>query len=274
MSEDEEDIGKGMAPSGAAAAKDPKTRAEELNTETKEDRKKMAMTMKAEGYNRVEISHAFKEITGTGLGPTQWKEWKEEEKLREQAREAALVVLTAEEKQFATTVAAKLKTLNEKFQALIIDLGMYVFESVTPLVPADTTEEKIYKTKGWLQDAITAFNPEEMREIEKFGAAAFLAAQELKAQINELMAWADPSARLQNMAEKALYSPSPLNDKAFSILMLELVKSINAVPRFSRGSRVSELPGIVKAYAEARGVTPQKAEKVFSEVLQEVNASE
>jgi len=89
-----------------------------------------------------------------------------------------------------------------------------------------------------------------------------------------LMDWADPSSRLQEMAEKALYSPNQINEKAFNMLMLELVKSIRAVPRFGRGDRVSELPGIVKAYAQARGVSPEQAEEVYSDVLQEVGASD
>jgi len=56
-----------MAPSKAALAKDPKQRVQEFLKETKDDRKKTALTMKAEGYNRVEIDHTFKEITGNGI---------------------------------------------------------------------------------------------------------------------------------------------------------------------------------------------------------------
>lgn len=273
MSGEEEDSGKGMAQSGAAETKDPKTRVEELKEETKGDRKKMALTMKAEGYNRVEISHAFKEVTGTGLGPAQWKEWEDADKLKQQVTEAAVPILTKQEAEFMVVVAAKYKKLNEILQAQVIEFGMYILESVTPQVPADRPEDKVKNTLEWLKKAVIAFDPEEMMEIEKFGAAAFLAAQELKTQITVLMAWADPSSRLQEMAEKALYSLNAINEKAFNVLMLELVKSIHGVPRFGRGEQVSELPGIVKSYAEARGVTQQEAEKIMIEVVQEVAGS-
>lgn len=248
-----------MAPSGAAAVKDPKSRVEELRKETKDDRKKMALTMKAEGYNRVEISHAFKEVTGTGLGPAQWTEWEVQDKQHAEALEVAGVVLTAKEKAFATTVAAKLKTLNEKTQTQIMDLGMYVFESVTPLVPADTPEEKIINTKAWLRQAVDAFDPEYAEEVEKFGAAAFLAACTLKRQINELMTWADPSSRLQEMAEHALYSPNPVNEMAFDRLMIELMRSIHAAPRFKGAASAAEIPAIAEAYAKARGIPVEQA---------------
>jgi len=274
LSDDEEESKKGMAPSGAAAAKDPKTRAEELRKETKEDRKKMALTMKAEGYNRVEISHAFKQVTGTGLGPAQWKEWDEEDKLRLQVGEVAGPVASQEEKAWMSTVLAKFKTLTERLQAQVLEFGLYVLETVTPQVPAATPEEKVRNTLEWLRKAVVAFDPEAMREIEKFGATAFLAAQELKRQIGELMEWADPSSRLQQMAERCLYSTNQINEKAFNMLMLELVRSIHQVPRFQGGAKVDELPKIIKSYAEARGLALDEAEEVMGEVLQEVASSE
>lgn len=64
MSAEEEESPKRTAPSSASTEKDPKIRIEALRKETKGDRKKMALTMKGEGCNRVEISHAFKEVTG------------------------------------------------------------------------------------------------------------------------------------------------------------------------------------------------------------------
>lgn len=276
MSNEEEENPKGMAPSSAAAAKDPKIRLEELRKEFKEDRKKMALAMKAEGYNRVEISHTFKEVTGTGLGPSQWKEWEAQDKQQLEVRDAAAVVLKAEEKEFATTVAAKLHTLNEKLQATIIDLGLYVFESVTPLVPADTVEDKVKNTKIWLRRAVDSFDPDYAEEVEKFGAAAFLAACTLKRQMNEFMGWADPSSRLQEMAERALYSPNPVNEMAFDRLMAELMRSIHAAPRFQGAASAEEIPAITEAYAHARGIPVEQAAARMQSlpVVQEVTQDE
>jgi hypothetical protein len=274
LSDLDEESKKGMAPSGAATVKDPKTRVQELLKETKDDRKKTALTMKAEGYNRIEISHAFKEVTGTGMGPKQWSEWEAEDKLVKEVGAVAGPVLAKEEKAWMAEVAAHFKTLSDRMQTYVIDFGVFVLETVTPQVPVDNPEEKMRKTREWLKDAVTAFNPEAMKEIKKFGFAAFLAAQELKMQISELMAWADPSNRLQAMAERALYSPNPVNSEAFNILMTELVRSIHAVPRFERGAKVDELPRIIKAYSEAAGVPEKEAESLMGEVLEEVGVGE
>lgn len=274
MSSGEDEKKKSMPPSEAAESKDPIARTRELYKETKEDRKKTALTMKAEKYNPSEISHALKVVSGTGINPAQWKEWSETGKLEQQVTEAAVPILTKQEAEFMIVVAAKFKKMNEILQTQVIEFGMYVLETVAPQVPAARPEDKINNTLEWLKKAVTAFDPEAMMEIEKFGATAFLAAQELKAQINVLMSWADPSSRLQEMAEKALYSPNPINEKAFNMLMLELVKTIHGVPRFSRGEQISELPGIVKAYAEARGVTVQDAEKIFGAVVEEVTEND
>jgi hypothetical protein len=270
LSSEEGDEKKGMAKSTAAKEKDPTERVRELLNESKGDRKATATAMTKEGYNRVEIGHAFKVATGDGLSPNQWKEWDLVEKRAAEVRDLAAPVITAEEKAFAQNVAAKLKAMDEKIQTQIIDLGLYVFESVTPLVPADTAEEKVQNTKGWLADAVTAFDPEKMRVIERFGAQAFFAAQTLKAQIAQFMMWAEPSTRLQEMAEKALYSPNPINKDAFNLLMLELVKSVRAVPAFDRKTSLAEYPVVVKAYAEARGIPPEQAQELMDEALQEV----
>lgn len=270
MSNPDKDEPKGGAPSKAADAKNPKARARQLLKEHEGDRKKAALAMRAEGYSPPEVGAAFKAVTGTGIGGKEWGEWKQGDKLKKEVGEVAGPVLAQEEKAWESTVLARFKTLTERLQTHVLDYGLYILDTVTPQVPADTPEEKVNNTLKWLRDAVTAFDPEKMMEIEKFGAAAFLAAQELKAQISELMTWADPSSRLQEMAEKALYSSNPINEKAFNMLMLELVKSINAVPRFGRGDRVSELPRIVKSYAEARGVTPEEAEEIMGEVVQEV----
>jgi hypothetical protein len=258
-----------MAPSGAAQAKDPRARVQELLGQFEGDRKKAALAMKGEGFGPTEIGQAFKQATGEGISGRQWGEWKLQDKQQAETREVAVVVLTAEEKAFATTVAAKLHAMNEKFQAQVIDLGLYVYESVTPLVPADTAEEKVKNTKEWLQDAVAAFDPEATRELEKFGALAFYAAQTLKMQMSEFMAWADPSTRLQEMAEKALYSPNPVNKDAFNVLMLNLMKSIHAVPRFERKTSAQEFPEIVQAFAQARGIKPEDAEEVMTTALKE-----
>lgn len=259
MSSGEEEVHKSGASSGAAEAKDPAVRVRELLAETKDDRKKSALTMRAEGYSPPEIGAAFKAVTGTGIGGKEWGEWKLQDKQEVEARDLAGVVLTAEEKAFASTVAAKLHSLNEKLQGLIIDLGLYVFESVTPLVPAETAEEKVKNTKQWLQDAVAAFDPERWEEAEKFGAAAFLAACTLKRQMNEFMEWADPSSRLQEMAERALYSPNPVNEMAFDRLMVELMRSIHAAPRFKGAASAEEIPAITEAYAHARGIPVEQA---------------
>lgn len=260
--------------SKASEAEDPAERAKAMLKQFGDDRKQAAYAMRQEGYSSPEIGAAFKVATGTGIGGREWTEWKKQDDLKLKVGEAAAPILSKQETEFMAVVAAKYKKLNEMLQSQAIEFGMFILETVTPQVPADRPEDKVKNTLEWLRKAVSAFDPEVMMEIEKFGAAAFLAAQELKAQINELMAWADPSSRLQDMAEKALYSPNQINEKAFNVLMLELVKSIHGVPRFSRGEQVSELPGIVKAYAEARGVTPQEAEKIFGAVVQEVAASE
>ena len=274
LSTGEED-GQKMGPvSDAAKATDPVARAKEMLKQFADDRKKAAYAMRAEGYSSPEIGAAFKVATGTGIGGREWGEWKLEEEKSKQVGEVAVPVLAKEEKAWMAEVAAHFKTLSDRMQTYVIDFGVFVLETVTPQVPVESPEEKMRRTKEWLKDAVAAFDPEAMREIEKFGAAAFLAAQELKAQITALMMWADPSSRLQAMAEKALYSSNPINEKAFNMLMLELVKSIHAVPRFGRAERVSELPGIVKAYADARGVAPEEAEEIMGEVVQEVGAGE
>jgi len=261
-------------PTKAAQAQDPEARARELLKQTAGDRKKTAFAMKAEGYSGPEISAAFKAATGDGIGRAQWTEWEDEEKKRKEAAEVAGAVLTQEEKAWRSTVAARFRSLDERLQTYVMDFGCYVLEAVAPLVPADTAEEKLKKTMDYVRDAVRAFDPNALRELEKFGAAAFWAAQELKAQLEAFYVWADPSSRLQEMAEKALYSPNPINKDAFNTLLLELVKSIHGVPRFGRAERVSELPSIVKAYADARGISPEKAEAVMSEVVKEVSIGE
>ena len=260
--------------SKASEAEDPAARAKVLLKQFGDDRKKAAYAMRQEGYSSPEIGAAFKVATGTGIGGREWSEWKKQDDVKEQVGEAAAPILAKQEAEFMVVVAAKFKKLNEILQTQVIEFGMYVLETVAPQVPADRPEDKIKNTLEWLKKAVTAFDPEEMMEIEKFGATAFLAAQELKAQINALMSWADPSSRLQEMAEKALYSPNPINEKAFNMLMLELVKSIHGVPRFGKGEKVSELPSIVLAYADARGVPAEDAEKIFEQVVREVTSNE
>lgn len=276
MSSGEEHEKKAMAPSAAATAKDPRARVQELLKQFEGDRKKAALAMKAEGFGPTEIGQAFKQATGEGISGRQWGEWKEQDKQQVEARDLAGVVLTAEEKAFATTVAAKLHAMNEKVQGLIIDLGLYVFESVTPLVPADTAEEKMKNTKEWLQHAVEAFDPERAEEVEQFGAAAFLAACTLKRQMNELMEWADPSSRLQEMAERALYSPNPVNEMAFDRLMAELMRSIHGTPRFKGAASAAEIPAISEAYAHARGIPVDQANARMQSlpVVQEVTQVE
>ena len=259
MSGEEEDSGKMGHPSKAAEAKDPTVRVRELMKETKEDRKATALKMRAEGYSPPEVGAAFKIVTGTGIGGKEWGEWKAQDKQHAEALEVAGVVLTAKEKAFSTTVAAKLKTLDEKTQMMIIDLGMYVFYSVVPLVPAETPEEKAPNTKSWLMQAVDAFDPEYAEEVEKFGAAAFLAASTLKRQMNELMEWADPSSRLEKMAERALYSPNPVNEVAFDKLLNEVMRSIHGAPRFKGPASAEEIPAIAAAYAKARGISLERA---------------
>jgi hypothetical protein len=55
------------------------------------------------------------------------------------------------------------------------------------------------------------------------------------------------------MAERALYSPNPVNEMTFNKLMAELMKSIHAVPRFKGAVSAEEIPAIAEAYAKARG---------------------
>jgi hypothetical protein len=276
LSSGEEEEKKGMAPSAAATAKKPRERVQELLAQFEGDRKKAALAMKGEGFGPTEIGQAFKQATGEGISGRQWGEWKLQDKQQAEAHEVAVVVLTAEEKAFATTVAAKLHTLTEKVQSQIIDLGLYVFESVTPLVPAETAEDKVKNTKLWLQAAVENFDPEEAEEVEKFGAAAFLAACTLKRQMNELMEWADPSSRLQEMAERALYSTNPVNEMAFDRLMAELMRSIHAAPRFKGAASAEEIPAIAEAYAHARGIPVERATARMQSlpVLEEVVSNE
>lgn len=254
----------------AAIAKNPMERVKELMTETKGDRKKAALIMQGEGYRVGEIEHAFKIKTGKGIGSQVWKKWKDEGKAIEEVGEVAGPVLAKEEKAWMTTVLAKFKTLTERLQTHVIDYGIYVLETVAPQVPADTPEEKPRKTKEFLRKAVDMVEPEKVEEIEHFGATAFLAACELKRQMAEFMQWADPSSRLQAMAEKCLYSPNPINKVAFDKLMTELIKSIHATPRFRGGPRVEELPGITKAYAQARGVPLEVAQERMQTALSEV----
>lgn len=274
MSEEEEDKKKKYVPTDAAKAKDPTERAKELYESTEKDRKKTALTMKADKYSFSEIAHALKEVSGDGINPSQLSDWEQEDKKVQEVGLEAEPVLTAAEKAFAAMAAAKMKGLDEKFWSQVLDYGLYVFECVTPMVPAKTPEEKAANTQKWLKEAVEAFDPEEMMEIRKFGAAAFLAMMELKEQMTIYMSWADPSSRLQNMAEKALYSKNPVNKDAFDLLMLKLVESVNQVPRFTKGQRLSEIPRVIKAYAEATGTPEDQAEKIYGLVLKEVKLGE
>jgi len=230
--------------------------------------------MREEGYSSPEIGSAFKGATERGISGHEWAAWKKEDSIREQVAEVAAPILAAEDKAWMAEVTARFKKLSDLLQTYVMEFGVYVLEAVMPQVPAQSPQEKRSNTLRWLQDAVTAFQPEKMREVKKFGAAAFLAAQELKAQIGALMAWADPSSRLQEMAEKALYSPNPINEKAFNMLMLELVKSIHGVPRFGKGEQISEMPRIVQLYAEASGTPVGEAEELFGEVVKEVSVGD
>ena len=138
-------------------------------------------------------------------------------------------------------------------------------------VPAATPQDKVRNTKAWVADAVTAYQPEKLEEIEKFDATAFLAALEIKRQMSVFMDWAEPSKRLENLAEKALYSPNPLNMEAFRLLLTELMTTIHAVPRFQRGPKLEEVPGIIKAYASARGIPLERAEQRMQTVIKEVD---
>jgi len=260
LSNSEEDVKRESTSSKASDAKSPIERVKELLEQVQGDRKKAALTMLAEGYNATEIGSAFKEATGTGIGGREFGQWKREAEEEKRAGEKAGPLLITAEKAFMAKALERFKTLTNELQAQIIDLGVFVMDTVTPQVPASRPEEKIKNTKDWLAKAVRSFQPEEIEAIEEFGATAFLAACELKKQISALMDWAEPSNRLERLAEKALYSPNPINAEAFNMLMTELMRSIHAVPAFSGKPTIEELPMITKMYAQARGIPEEEAE--------------
>lgn len=261
MSKPEEEKKKEAAPSKASEAKKSAERVKELLEQTQGDRKQAALTMLSEGYNGPEIGSAFKEATGEGFSGRTFAEWKREAEEAKKAGESAGPLLVTADKAFMAKALERFKTLTNELQAQIIDLGVFVMDTVTPQVPASRPEEKLKNTKEWLAKAVRSFDPEAIEEIEGFGATAFLAACELKKQISALMDWAEPSNRLQQMAEKALYSPNPINSEAFSMLMTELMRTIHEVPIFSGRPSVEDLPKIAKAYADARGIPLEEAEE-------------
>ncbi|MBA7703591.1 hypothetical protein ES703_112377 [subsurface metagenome] len=257
-------------PSKAAKAKDPPTRVDELLKQFEGDRKRAAITMLTEGYNTVEIGTAFKTATTKGISGRTWEKWKKEADLIQKLGPDAAAVVEQREKVFETETLARFKTMTNESQTRILSFGMYVSDVVTPQVPAATSKDKEKNTIKWLSRAVEAFQPEKMEEIEKFGATAFWAALELKRQMIVVMNWAEPSKRLENLAEKALYSPNPINTEAFRLLLNELMTTIRAVPRFTRGPKLEEVPGIIKAYASARGISEEAAEQRMETVIKEV----
>lgn len=261
---------KAPEPTAAARARDPQARVKELLEQTKDDRKQAALTMVEDGYSISEIETAFKVATGKGIGGKQWGLWKREGEEALTLGEEAGSVAARREKAFETETLARFKQMTKEVQTRILDFGMYVYDVVIPQVQAATPQDKVRNTRAWLSQAVEAFQPEKMEEIEKFGAAAFLAALEVKRQMSVFMDWAEPSKRLENLAEKALYSPSPLNMEAFKLLLTELMTTIHAVPRFQRGPKLEEVPGIIKAYASARGIPLELAEQRMETVIKEV----
>lgn len=276
MSKEKDEKKKKHEPTAAAKLVDPQERVKKLLEETKGDRKKTALRMVAEEYGVTEIEAAFKKVTTKGIGPHTWAKWKAEAEADKKVGEVAGPVLAKEEQAWMSTVLAKFKTLTDRLQAQVINYGTYVLETVAPQVPADTPEEKIHNTLEFLRKAVAMVDPEKVEEIEKFGAAAFLAACTLKTQMAVFMSWADPSSRLQDMAMKCLYSPNPVNKEAFNKLMSELMKAIYQVPRFDRGPSREQIPGFIKAYARARGIPEEAAEaRILSlPMLSEVAPSE
>lgn len=273
MSNEKEDDKRRHKPTAAEKKKPAADRIGELLKQTKNDRKKTAYLMRDEGYSPTEIGSAFKEATGKGLSGQTWAQWKREDQAAEDVGKEAGPVLERREKAWMTTTLGRFKKLTDRVQAHIIEYGTYVYETIVPQVPADRPEDKVRNTEEWLRAAVEAFDPEKIQEIERFGATAFLAACQLKQQMTRFMSWADPSSRLQEMAMKCLYSPNPINEQAFNRLMSELMKTIYDVPRFGAGPKVEEMPGIINAYAEARGVPPEVAEKRMSAVVREVGES-
>ena len=270
MSSGKDEKKKAPEPTAAARARDPQARVKELLEQTKDDRKQAALTMVEDGYSISEIETAFKVATGKGIGGKQWGLWKREGEEALTLGEEAGSVAARREKAFETETLARFKQMTKEVQTRILDFGMYVYDVVIPQVQAATPQDKVRNTRAWLSQAVEAFQPEKMEEIEKFGAAAFLAALEVKRQMSVFMDWAEPSKRLENLAEKALYSPSPLNMEAFKLLLTELMTTIHAVPRFQRGPKLEEVPGIIKAYASARGIPLELAEQRMETVIKEV----
>ena len=260
MSSSERDSTKQDRASKASEAKNPLERAKELLEQAKGDKKTAALTMQSEGFSVSEIEGAFKQATGAGIGGRVWAQWKQEDEATKKAGEEAGPILAKAEKAWDSEVLARFHSVTKEVQLHIIELGTYVFETVAPQVPTVRPEDKIRNTKEWLAKAVMSFQPDKIEEIEEFAATAFLAACKVKMQISQFMDWAEPSRRLQEIAEKALYSTNPINVDAFNLLLQELMRTIHEVPSFSGKPTVEELPIIAKAYADARGITLEEAE--------------
>ena len=165
MSSGDVEVKKQDRPSKASEAKDPAARVKELLEQAKGDRKTAALTMQAEGFGVSEIEAAFKQLTGSGIGGKTWALWKQEGEAIEKAGESAGPLLVTSEKAFMAKALERFKTLTNEIQAQIIDLGVYVLETVAPQVPADRPEDKVKNTKEWLDQAVRAFQPEKIEEI-------------------------------------------------------------------------------------------------------------
>lgn len=266
MSKDPEKKKKEVTPSQAAQDKAPTLRVKELLKELKGDRKKIAYAMEKEGYGRPEIEVGFKEATGKGLGPTVWATWKKADDVAKQVGEEAAPILTIEEKRLMAEAAARFKNVNQISQMLMVDIGVWAFLSIAPLVAAETPELKLKGCKEFLKKAVAAYDPNQMKELEEFSAMAFVAAEILRGRVALLMHHLSVSYRLDEHIRTALLSsPEEYNPQVFNKLLAEYLSSLRVGPEVMKTTK-EQVTAIAQAYAEARGVSFEQAEAILKEL--------